>query len=128
MILILDTHALLWWFDGDPRLSSNVRSLIEDEDNDILVSAASVWEIATKFRLGRLPGARKIALRLPEIIVEQGFRELPITIEHAQRAGSLEGNHRDPFDRMLAAQAQMLDVTIATLDRNLTRLGVLAVW
>jgi PIN domain nuclease of toxin-antitoxin system len=128
MILILDTHALLWWLDGDSRLSSKVRSLIEDEDNDVLVSAASAWEIATKFRLGKLPGAREIALRMPEIVAEQGFRELPMTIGHAQRAGSLEGDHRDPFDRMLAAQAQMLDVAVATLDRNLTQLGVRAVW
>ena len=126
--LLLDTHTLLWWFDGDPRLSSKVRKLIESDANEIFVSAASVWEITTKVRIGKLPGAAKIARRMPEVIAEQGFTALAITIHHGQRAGWLPGSHRDPFDRMLAAQAIDHDMPIATIDAEFEKFGANRIW
>ena len=86
MRLLLDTHALLWWLDGDRRLPLRVRRLIGDETNAVLVSAASAWEISTKARLGRLPGAADVAADIAGCISEQGFTELDITMRHAQRA------------------------------------------
>lgn len=128
MRLLLDTHALLWWLDGDRQLPRTVRHAIENDDNEILVSAASAWELATKARLGKLPQAADIARRLPEILTEQGFTGLPITVAHGQRAGWLPGPHRDLFDRMLAAQAQELDVPIATNDAAVAGLGARVIW
>ena len=128
MRLLIDTHALLWWLDGDSQLSRPVRRLIADAATEVLVSAASAWEIATKARLGKLPQALPIARRIPEVIAEQGFVSLGITIEHSQRAGWLPGPHRDPFDRMLAAQALALDIPIATKDRMFESMGVNVIW
>src|SRR5574340_1213563 len=105
MRVLLDTHSLLWWLDGDRRLSRRARLCIADETNVVLVSAASAWEIATKVRLGKLPGAVDVATNLSEIMAEQGFDGLSISVTHALRAGALPGPHRDPFDRMLIAQA-----------------------
>lgn len=109
MRLLLDTHALLWWLDGDRRLSLKARRAIRDEPNSILVSAVSAWEITTKARLGKLPGAVDVAADVAGCVAGQGFSSLDITILHAQRAGSLSGEHRDPFDRVLIAQAQLED-------------------
>ena len=103
--LLLDTHAFLWWLADSGRLSDTARSRIADERNRILVSAASAWEIATKHRIGRLPGCEAIALDIAGHIVAQGFEDLPISVADAERAGHLPGPHRDPFDRMLASQA-----------------------
>lgn len=128
MRLLLDTHALLWWFDGNRRLSAKVRRLIEDEQTEVLVSAASAWEISTKSRIGKLRIAEAISQRLPETVASQGFTPLPISLTDAQRAGWLATEHRDPFDRMLAAQAQAHDVPIATNDPAFASLGVKVVW
>ena len=116
MRLLLDTHALLWWLDGDRRLPIKVRRAIADESNAILVSAASAWEITTKARLGKLPGALDVAADVAGCIESQGFSELEITVLHAQRAGGLPGAHRDPFDRMLVAQAQLEDIAVVSDD------------
>jgi PIN domain nuclease of toxin-antitoxin system len=89
--LLLDTHALLWWLDGDRRLPSRVRAVVGGSANEILVSAASVWEITTKARLGKLPRATDVAADVPACIQTQGFVALPITAHHAQRAGTLPG-------------------------------------
>ena len=105
MPLLLDTHALLWWAAGVDRLSHAARAAVEDDDEDIFVSAASVWEIATEFRLGKLPGAAVLVSNLGTDLIEQSFLSLPIGLDHAARAGSLPGPHRDPVDRMLIAQA-----------------------
>jgi len=102
---LLDTHAFLWWLDGGEKLSQAAKRTISDEANEIFISAASAWEIATKWRLGRLSAAEAVARIIPETIADQGFGELPITVEDATRAGWLPGPHRDPFDRMLIAQA-----------------------
>src|SRR5438876_1205178 len=101
MRLLLDTHALLWWLDGDRSLTRRARTAINDADNTIFVSAASAWEITTKFRLGELPGAAAVAADVAGSVASQGFSSLDITLVHAQRAGRLPGAHRDPFDRML---------------------------
>jgi PIN domain nuclease of toxin-antitoxin system len=114
--LLLDTHALLWWLDGDRRLPPKVRRAIADQSNTILVSAASAWEITTKARLGKLPGALDVAADVAGCVAGQGFAELDISILHAQRAGGLPGAHRDPFDRMLVAQAQLEDIAVVSDD------------
>ena len=93
--------TVLWWLDGDRRLPARVRALSGEPGNEVLVSAASVWEITTKARLGKLPRATDVAADAPACVVSQGFIPLPITVRHAQRAGALAGLHRDPFDRML---------------------------
>jgi PIN domain nuclease of toxin-antitoxin system len=103
--LLLDTHALLWWSMDDAALARVARAAIGDPANEVFVSAASAWEIATKFRLGKLPSAEILALDITSAIANQGFLELPLTIAHAQRAGGLPEPIRDPFDRMLIAQS-----------------------
>lgn len=128
MRLLLDTHAFLWWLDGDRRLPIAVRRMIADTANDVLARAASVWEITTKARLGKLPGALDVALDVPSSIRDQGFEPLAITVAHAERAGSLPGAHRDPFDRMLAAQAEIEAVPIVSADTAFDHLGVLRKW
>lgn len=126
--LLLDTHALLWWLDGDSRLPLKIRRLIQSDTNDIFVSAATVWEITTKARLGKLSGAADVAADVPACIDSQGFRGLAISIAHAQAAGSLPGPHRDPFDRMLVAQAHAERCPIVSLDTVFDAYGVARIW
>ncbi|MBS1828203.1 MAG: type II toxin-antitoxin system VapC family toxin [Acidobacteria bacterium] len=114
MRLLLDTHALLWWVQDDPQLSSKARDTIASFRNEIYVSAASAWEIATKVRIGKLPGAEAFAGSFAERLHQLSFRELPITVQHAQRAGLLPGTHKDPFGRMLIAQALTEDLPIVS--------------
>lgn len=128
MRLLLDTHALLWWLDGDRKLPRKVRELVGDVSTTVLVSAASVWEITTKARIGKLPGAVAVAADVSACIASQGFASLAISIEHAQRAGTLPGPHRDPFDRMLIAQAQAEDLSVVTNERIFDGYGVKRVW
>ena len=128
MRLLLDTHVLLWWLDGDRRLSVKARRAIANESNVILVSAASAWEITTKARLGKLPGASDVAADVAACVAGQGFRSLDITLLHAQRAGSLSGTHRDPFDRMLVAQSQIEDVALVTDDDAFDAFDVRRLW
>lgn len=128
MRLLLDTHAFLWWLDGDRRLSRKARALIADDRNTVLVSAASAWEISTKARLGKLPGAVDVAADIAGSMTAQGFSALDITILHAQRAGRLPGEHRDPFDRMLVAQAQLEDLPIVSDDGVFDGYGVGRIW
>ena len=116
MRVLLDTHALLWWLTDDPSLPGPLREVIADPANEIIVSAASAWEIATKHRLGKLPEASAVARDLDGLLVRAGMRPLPISIAHALRAGALEGHHRDPFDRMLIAQGQLESLPIMTAD------------
>lgn len=128
MRILLDTHALLWWLDGDPRLSPSARAHIADERSIVLVSAASAWEITTKVRIGKLPGAVHVAAHFPAILAAQSFLGLDISVLHAQRAGSLPGPHRDPFDRMLIAQAQAEDVPIVSNETSFDGYGVRRIW
>jgi PIN domain nuclease of toxin-antitoxin system len=116
-MILLDTHIYLWWLFDDPKLPDTFRTLISNPDNEVFVSAASVWEIATKFRLGKLPEATAVAKDIPAWIRKAGFLPMPIMPEHAQLAGSWEIAHRDPFDRMLAAQAKLAGTPLATMDK-----------
>jgi len=125
---LIDTHAFLWWLDGDRRLSAASRRIIADEGNTIIVSAATAWEISTKVRLGKLPGAVDVAADLMGCIRGQKFDHLDITILHAQRSGGLPGVHRDPFDRMLAAQAQIEGLPIISNDLIFDDYAVSRIW
>ena len=114
--MLLDTHIFLWWLFDDPKLPPGIRQFIKNRNNPVFVSAASVWEIATKFRLGKLPDAAAVAKNIPEWIVRAGFEAMPVTVVHAQLAGEWHLPHRDPFDRMLAAQAKLEKMPLATVD------------
>jgi PIN domain nuclease of toxin-antitoxin system len=128
MKVLLDTHAFLWWLFDDSRLTSRVKELLEDPKHEIFVSAASSWEIATKVRIGRLPEAAELARDIPGWIARAGFFELPIGAHHAQQAGSWIQDHRDPFDRMLAAQSQIEDLPLVTIDPALKAFEIELIW
>ena len=129
MRLLLDSHAFIWWYEGSSRLSPPARQALQDEDhNEVVVSAASAWEIATKHRSGRLPEAEALARDIPGAIAGQGFEELPITVDDAARAGALPGPHRDPFDRMLIAQALSRDLVLISNESLFDRYGVRRLW
>ena len=128
MRLLLDTHAFFWWFSGNSRLSLSARQAIADDGNDVMVSAASAWEIATKHRIGKLPDADALALDMTGAIAGQDFEELSITVEDAARAGSLPGSLRDPFDRMLIAQALAHDLVLISMETLFDRYGVRRLW
>ena len=126
--LLIDTHALLWWLSDDPSLSDAARKAMAETSNVLLVSAASAWEIATKVRLGRLPGAAELAADFQGFMRREGFTTLDITADHGIRAGLLPGPHKDPFDRMLISQAQAENVPIVTNQRAFESYGVRRVW
>ena len=128
MLVLLDTHAFLWWIADSGRLSGSARDVIADELNDIVVSAASAWEIATKFRIGKLPGCEAMAVDVAGHIRGQGFEELAIGVADAERAGHLPGPHRDPFDRMLAAQALAREFPLVSVDPVFDGFGVNRLW
>jgi PIN domain nuclease of toxin-antitoxin system len=125
--LLLDTHALLWWASLDPGLSRKAKKVIANEASEVFVSAASAWEIATKVRLGKLvwPAA---AGSVHAYVLGQGFRALPVSLEHAERAGQLRIAHRDPFDRMLIAQAQTEDMWLVSNENAFDSMGVRRYW
>lgn len=125
---LLDTHAVLWWFFADPKLSNKARELISNPQHEILVSSATGWEIATKYRLGRLPEAMEVAENFQAYLRKARFTELPITMEHALKAGSLPGPHQDPFDRMLIAKAQIEDLPIVTIDTVFSQYPIQVIW
>ena len=128
MRVLLDTHALLWWALDDSRLSSKAHDVLSSLDTHVFVSAASAWEVATKFRIGKLPEAGKMAEDFSIRVGQLGFHELPITVEHGQRAGLLPGGHRDPFDRMLIAQAQSGNFPIVSNERIFDEYHVRRIW
>jgi PIN domain nuclease of toxin-antitoxin system len=129
MKLLLDTHALLWWgFNEANKLSARVCDALRDPDNDALVSAAAAWEIATKYRIGKLPEAQNFVDDFDGVLERSGFRELPISLAHARAAGLLPGPHRDPFDRLLIAQAKIESATIVGADPVFAAYGVPTIW
>ena len=128
MRLLLDTHAFLWWITDSERLSQAARRVIADEDNEAFVSAASAWEISTKHRIGKMPGAEALALDIIGAMAGQDFSELPITMADAARAGDLPGPLRDPFDRMLIAQALLRDLVLVSNESLFDRYGVRRLW
>jgi PIN domain nuclease of toxin-antitoxin system len=112
MRLLLDAHALLWWLADDPSLDRHALDLIADPTNEVIVSAATVWEIAIKRAIGKLSAPDGLAA----VLERSGFIEAPVTAADAERAGGLEAIHRDPFDRMLVAQAVRLRAVVVTRD------------
>lgn len=128
MSLLLDTHAMVWWFSGDRRMARSVRRRIEAANAIVYVSAVSAWELANKFRVGKLPDGKDLIDDLPAMLEACSFRDLAITLEHGRRAGLLTGTRRDPFDRMLAAQAIVEGFEIATVDPALAALGARVFW
>lgn len=128
MKLLLDTHALLWWWKDDPRLSKRAVAAIADEANSVLVSAASAWEIATKHRIGKLPGAENAVGKFNELIVADGFSQLAVSYQHALKAGGFDTKHRDPFDRMLAAQSIIEGATLVSDDAAMKLFRVKCFW
>ena len=128
MRFLLDTHALLWWIFDDPELPAAVRGVLSDPGNEILVSSASAWEIATKHRIGKLPAAATLVQDIGGWVARAGFAELPSTIAHAERAGAWPQPHRDPFDRMLAAQSALEPVPLVTRDEAFRSFGIQLFW
>jgi PIN domain nuclease of toxin-antitoxin system len=126
--LLLDTHALLWWFSDDPELPALCRKLIRKTDNSIFVSAASAWEIATKFRLGKLPTAVELIQDFGGYLEREKFLSLSVSYEHGVRAGMLPGPHQDPFDRMLIAQAEMEKLFVLSNEKIFDQYGVRRFW
>jgi len=126
--LLLDTHALIWWLAGDEALSRLAREAIADEVNAVAVSAASAMEVATKYRIGKLSGAAVLARDFEAIVAAQGFAELPISVRHARMAGEMTIAHKDPFDRILIAQAQAEDMTLVSNEALFDALAVRRLW
>ncbi|MGE3745021.1 MAG: type II toxin-antitoxin system VapC family toxin [Sphingomonadaceae bacterium] len=128
MKLLLDTHALIWWLAGDDALSRRAREAIADEDNPVAVSAASAMEVATKFRIGKLPDAALLAQDFEGVVAEQGFAELAISVHHARLAGEMNIAHKDPFDRLLVAQAQAEDMVLVSKEALFDGFAVKRLW
>ena len=129
MRLLLDTHALLWAITEQDRLSPAVRDRLLDRRNELVVSVATPWEIAIKYRMGKLPAGESIISAYPDALAELGAVELPMTSRHSITAGLLPWDHKDPFDRILAAQSIVEDLSLVTSDRVFEGLpGVRAIW
>ena len=128
MRLLLDSHALIWWWIESPRLSRAARTVLTAPENDIFVSTASVWEIATKYRVGKLPEIEDLEGDYDPLMARNAFISLPVTEVHAMKAGLLPGEHRDPFDRMIAAQALIAQPTVVTVDPALAAFGCAVIW
>lgn len=128
MQALLDTHALLWWLCDDAALTNAARQVISETNNAVFVSAASAWEIATKVRIGKLPSAVHLASDFITYVEREGFQMLTISGDHAIRAGLLPGNHKDPFDRMLIAQAQAENLPLVSNEAVFDQYGVRRVW
>ncbi len=128
MSLLLDTHALIWWFLDAPPLSPAARAAIATASEPILVSAASAFEISTKVRIGKLPQAAALDDAFEDFLAVQRFVHLPISVRHARRAGALPIPHCDPFDRLLIAQALVEGLTLVSNEAAFDGFGVRRLW
>jgi len=128
MRILLDSHALFWFIDGNSRLSVAAFEAINATDSVVCVSAVTAWEIASKFRLGKWPAAQALANDLAGIMSAHGFEPLPLSLEHARHAGLQQSPHRDPFDRMLAAQAEIEGISLVTADPAFRQFNVRTLW
>ena len=128
MRFLLDTHALLWFLEGSENLPPVVRAALQDDAHEVFVSAVSAMEVTTKFRLGKLPSAAVLANRFEETVAEKGFLPLPISLEHAERAGALPIPRKDPFDRLLIAQGQIEALTLVSNEAVFDGFGVGRFW
>ena len=128
MKLLLDTHALLWWSEGNRRLAARARAAIEDENNDVFVSAVSAMEIATKHRLGKLEGAARWAEGFEAELAAEGFEPLAVDVRHGRLAGAMLIAHKDPFDRLLIAQAMLEGMGLVSNESLFDAYGVPRIW
>lgn len=128
MNYLLDAHTLVWWLTGDPQLSAAASFVIEDDPERCAVSAATAYEIGIKVENGKWEAARPIYTSLQTIMESNGFRHLPITMEHCLLAPKLPINHRDPFDRLLAAQAIFEHINVVTIDSRIKNFGARVTW
>jgi PIN domain nuclease of toxin-antitoxin system len=128
MRLLLDTHAFLWWVEDDSRLSRKARAAIAEPGNNCFLSLASSWEMAIKISLGKLRLAAPLERFIPEQLAANGFRELAIDFRHVARVSRLPFHHRDPFDRLLVAQALEENLTVVSADRVFRTYGLSRVW
>jgi PIN domain nuclease of toxin-antitoxin system len=126
--LLLDTHALIWLFEGNERLSRRARTQIEADDAVVHVSAVSAFEIAIKYRSGKLPNVAALAENFEPLMREYGFEDMPISLRHAQAAGLLPISHKDPFDRLLIAQAQLEAMTLVSNEQMFDAFAVARLW
>jgi len=128
MRLLIDTHCWLWWLSSPESLNAEARKILASRQNRVLLSAASSWEIAIKFALGKLKLPEPPEKYVPGRMADQGMDSLPIEHIHALRVASLPPHHRDPFDRLLIAQAQVEKLPILTADRKLADYGIELIW
>ena len=128
MRVLLDTHALLWWLEKDPRLSRRAHAAVIDGGNQVLVSLGSVWEVAIKAGLGQLSMPRDLAGFFRRHLALYGFDLLPITLEHVTAVRDLPRHHRDPFDRLLIAQSRLEGLSLVSADRRFAPYGVDLIW
>jgi PIN domain nuclease of toxin-antitoxin system len=128
MRLLVDTHAFFWWLTIDRKLSRRALEALEDEGNEILVSAVVAWELATKSRLGKWPEGHVAVHEMDDFVRVNDLQPLPISIDHGRLAGLLSGRHRDPFDRMLAAQSKIEGVPLVTADPFFRDFGTSTLW
>lgn len=128
MRLLLDTHALLWWFSDDTALPASSRKLLGRPESTVFVSAVSAWEISTKFRLGKLPSALDLIQDFEGYLAREGFNTLPLSSVQGVRAGLLPGPLKDPFDRMLIAQSQTEDLVLVSNEVVFDQYGVRRMW
>ena len=128
MRALLDTHVFLWWISDDPRLSTHARKIITDGKNTLFLSAASGWEIAIKAKLGKLKLLEPLETFIPEQMALNAIESLPIQMSHALHVHTLPLHHRDPFDRLLIAQAQLDNLPILTADPQITLYAIRTIW
>ena len=128
MKLLLDTHAFLWWVEGTPPLGRRARAAVADPDNEVLFSIASSWELAIKLSLGKLRLTHRLDRFIPEQLALNGFSLLAVELRHVVGVADLPFHHRDPFDRLLAAQALQEQLAIVSTDRVFRRYGVTVIW
>jgi len=128
MKLLFDTHALIWWFEGSARLSAKARDIIVQADVTVLVSVVSAFEMTTKHRLGKLGQVAELLEHLPRYLDSQGFEILPLSLAHAELGGNFDFDHRDPFDRLLIAQAQIEQAVLVSNEALFDRYAVQRLW
>ena len=125
---LLDTHALIWWVTADDRISRELRQRLGHPEQDVFVSAATAWEIATKVRIGKLDVPKALLRDFAQAVESLGFLPLPITLRHGADAGRMPNVHRDPFDRILATQARVEGLDLVSCDPAFAALGVKTLW
>ena len=128
MKLLLDTHAFLWWVDGTRAIGRRARAAVSDPDNEVLFSIASCWELAIKLSLGKLRLTQSLDRFIPEQLTHNGFSLLDVELRHVVRVADLPFRHRDPFDRLLVAQALEDELAVVSADRVFRKYGVTTLW